>query len=302
MLNVSMRSLAVFCAVAELRSFVGAADRLDISQPSVSDHIRLLEKRLGSVLFERKRGRQPVLTEAGKALLEQAHSMLASLGKLESDAQRYSREAQRSVRLACQRLIVTSLMPGELARFAREHPQTDLALRAGTIDEVVAQVMAGLVHLGLLLARQVPPGPEARLIGQEKFVFVASPTHALAWRQGFDPAELSRHPFIHTAEGSFYGESIQEMLAEIGIHHLPVSSRATESSLRKELAIQGVGVLYAPERSLAGELSSGALVVLKVNAPVMRMPIWLLQAPGRPLGKPASILAGFLGGLSAGEK
>jgi DNA-binding transcriptional LysR family regulator len=68
MLTITLRGLEVFVAVAEAGSFGAAAASLNISQPSVSVHMRTLEAKVGSPLFERHPGVAPQLTDAGRTL------------------------------------------------------------------------------------------------------------------------------------------------------------------------------------------------------------------------------------------
>src|SRR5690606_1860791 len=69
MLNVTLRRMEVFVAIVDEGSFAAAADRFGIAQPSVSAHIRALERDVGGEVFARRRGRRPVLTELGRSVL-----------------------------------------------------------------------------------------------------------------------------------------------------------------------------------------------------------------------------------------
>ena len=78
MVGIELRHLRSFLAVAEERHFTRAAERLHLSQPPLSAHVRLLEQRLGATLFVRSE-RPVALTPAGEALLEPAYAALAAL-------------------------------------------------------------------------------------------------------------------------------------------------------------------------------------------------------------------------------
>ena len=76
-------SLRVFCAVAELKGFTAAADRLGISLPMASKHVKRLERRLGTCLLNRTRW-QVTLTETGALYFEQIWQMLVRLDEIEA--------------------------------------------------------------------------------------------------------------------------------------------------------------------------------------------------------------------------
>ena len=76
-------SLRVFCAVAELKGFTAAADRLGISLPMASKHVKRLEQRLGTCLLNRTRW-QVTLTETGALYFEQIRQMLVRLDEMEA--------------------------------------------------------------------------------------------------------------------------------------------------------------------------------------------------------------------------
>ena len=79
----TLMSLRVFCAVAELKGFTAAADRLGISLPMASKHVKRLEQRLGTCLLNRTRW-QVTLTETGALYFEQIRQMLVRLDEIEA--------------------------------------------------------------------------------------------------------------------------------------------------------------------------------------------------------------------------
>jgi len=282
MLNVSVRCLEVFVAVAEAGSFAAAADRLGISQPSVSDHIRALEARSGVTVVERRRGRAGGLTEAGTALLAHARTLLRDASRLSEDMARRGELAERRVVLACQRPLANVSLPPLLVGFARDHADYELATLAGNTDEVVAHLLAGTADVGCLLARWPVEELSTRVIGAETFVFVAAPSHPLAGRRDLAPEEVAGHKFLRAAHRSGFGAQMNDMLAHAGVRDTPVASRATESAVVRELAIAGMGILCTLEKAVRADVASGALTVLQVRGAPMRMEVRAAYSPRRP--------------------
>jgi molybdate transport repressor ModE-like protein len=82
---LTFRKLEVFVAVAELGNFRKAAERLGISQPSVSSQVKAMERFLGYELFERRRGGPAELSERGRNFLAGATELVAARSALEPD-------------------------------------------------------------------------------------------------------------------------------------------------------------------------------------------------------------------------
>ena len=85
MISLSSRALQIFVAIVDAGSFAGAARRLGIAQPSISAHVKGLERETGARLFDRTSGRQAMLTEAGRSLLVHARDQLERTARLEQE-------------------------------------------------------------------------------------------------------------------------------------------------------------------------------------------------------------------------
>jgi DNA-binding transcriptional LysR family regulator len=278
MLPVSVRCLQVFATVAEAGSFVAAADRLQISQPSVSDHVHKLERHLGQRLFDRRRGRPAMLTVAGHGLLSDVQALLANADRLHEHSAARRRQGDREVVLSCHRPLAQSVLPGHLAAFAAGHTECALSLHTGTVDEAVQRVRDGVADLGVFLARTPPADLAVRLLGHETFVIVAGPTHALA--QGPQPSRvtLAQHPFVRASHHSSYADDIDAMLAEVGIGLRPAAARASEVNTVLQMVEAGVGLLCAIARAVQPQLDAGRLVCVSSGQLPLRMPVWAARA------------------------
>src|SRR4051794_16402744 len=85
-MRYTFRQLEIFTEAARDCNFARAADRLGVSQPAISDHIRALERNLGSQLFVRRRGTTATLTLAGERLREEARLVLDQGARLSDHA------------------------------------------------------------------------------------------------------------------------------------------------------------------------------------------------------------------------
>src|SRR3990167_5534481 len=127
MLPITLRRLEVFVAVVEARGFGAAAVALDITQPSVSVHISVLETNVGAVLFDRQSGLSPQLTDAGRTLysyaketIERASTMSAELG-----------QDRRKLRFAAQRFVTNYLLAKTFETLSTSFSHIEVIARTG---------------------------------------------------------------------------------------------------------------------------------------------------------------------------
>jgi DNA-binding transcriptional LysR family regulator len=123
-----LRQLRAFCHAAQLASISKAAERLSLSQPSVSLQIQALEKELGTLLFER-RGPRIRLTPAGEVLLEMALPLVDGMDKLpDLFSSRLGEVSSGSLDIAAGESTILYLLPDFVGRFSEVYPQINLRL------------------------------------------------------------------------------------------------------------------------------------------------------------------------------
>lgn len=274
MSSYSIRSLEVFAAVADAGSFSAAANQLQISQPSVSEHVHKLEKHLSQALFVRERGRPATLTDAGTRLLTDVRALLGEAQRLRSHASLTPRGLQRQLAVSCHRPLTQAVLAQHLASFASLHPDTALQLHTGSADEVVQRVRSQSADLGVLLARKAPDRLDIHLLGSVEFVIVAGTTHPLAQRSGVSAADLSQCAFLTAPHHSQYADDVSAMLADAGIGPRQAAARASEFSTVLQMAAAGVGLLCAIRRGVQQDIDSGRLRPLVFPHTPLSMNAW----------------------------
>lgn len=195
---MDVRQLEYFLAVVDRGGFNRAASALYVSQPSLSQAVRALERDLGAELFHRI-GRRVVLTEAGRALIDPAREAVRSL-----ETARASVACVRELRSG--RLDIAA-MPSQaveplttLIRSCTErYPGVAVAVRAAfTVRGVIDAVRTGAVELGLLASGGAVPDKEVRshVLGEQRFVLVVPPGGPFAGRERVSCEELAGQRLI----------------------------------------------------------------------------------------------------------
>jgi LysR family transcriptional regulator, low CO2-responsive transcriptional regulator len=130
----TFRRLEVFIAVVEAGGFIAGADRLGISHPSISNHIKVLEQHVGCKLFVRRKGAN--LTEHGRRLYERATRLLQQASLLTRDLAPNRAGLKRPrFTLSTQRVLAEYVLRRPICDFVRDHEDIELVVDAGTFEE-----------------------------------------------------------------------------------------------------------------------------------------------------------------------
>jgi DNA-binding transcriptional LysR family regulator len=154
-MNIELRQLRYFVAVAEENHFGRAAARLHMTQPPLSQTIQSLEAMLGTPLFARTK-RSVALTPAGAALLPEARRILQQAGVLPDLARRAASGESGLLSLSFVSTADYSVLPPLLREFRERYPQVQIDLREATSDVQLDDLMQGRIDAGLL----IPPLPD----------------------------------------------------------------------------------------------------------------------------------------------
>ena len=201
---MELRQLAYFVAVAEERNFTGAAERIPIAQPAISQQIRRLEAELGERLFIRDR-RGIKLTPAGQALLPSARAALEAAEGGRAAVAALSGLLTGRLVLGLVHPLPDRRLPALLGAFRRAHPRIELTLIEDQTDALLAALAAGELHAALIgLGRydRPPPGVQSMLVAQEPVVVAVHPAHRLAGRGSVPLRALRDEPMVTLTRAS----------------------------------------------------------------------------------------------------
>ena len=158
-MNLELRQLRYFLAVAEELHFGKAAERLHMTQPPLSQTIQGLEELLGAPLFVRSR-RAVALTPAGDVLVPEARRMLAQAAELPELVRRAAAGEAGRLALAFVSSADYSVLPPFLRLYRADFPQVQIALQEATSDRQIDDLLHGRIDAGLL----IPPLPDKAFV------------------------------------------------------------------------------------------------------------------------------------------
>ena len=282
--------LEAFVEVVRLGSVTRAAGALFVTQPALTARLNALEKAVGAPLLVRRRNGVR-LTQAGRAFLPYAERALMAVTEGREVLAGLEGGAAGHVAIGASPAVSTYALPHILKRFAGTHPDVQVTVRTGHSEEVLELVKRSEVDLGLIRTLQ-DPNIEQFILYEDALVLVVHPAHPFADRGEAKLAELAEQHFILFDRASSYHELATALFLEAGIV-LRGSMELDNIDSAKKMVEQGLGVAFLPQISIADEVRSGALRVVRlVDRSPSRRPI--VAARRRDAGEPLGATSAFL--------
>ena len=291
---VTLRQLRTFKTVADLTSFSLAAQRLKLSQPSVSYQVKELEETLGLPLLDRL-GKRVKLTEAGTVLYAYARRMLDVLDDATVAIEEMRGIKRGTLRVGASTTVGIYLLPAALGAFKKLHPGLVISLEIGTRARVQEQVLRN--ELDLAVVGPALQDPELAIIPflSDELVVVAPAGHELARKRGLSLKDLAGQPFIMREASSGSRWSLEKAARRAGAK-LGVAMELGSNGAIKHAVESGLGLAVLSRYATALEFSSGRLVELKVRGFPIRRDWHIVHLRRRKMPAPVAAFIDFLKG------
>jgi DNA-binding transcriptional LysR family regulator len=270
----------VFRVVVDCGGVNAAADHLGIAQPSVTAHLRALERQLGSTLFLRSRGRRNVITPTGQALYQYACDALSKSAELQIAVKRFDATATQTVSMAVQRALANYMLPRVLAPFMRSHPAANIRVHSETQEAALDLFRAGAVDTAIVFATPEAREFEGAIIGSEPLRIVASPSHPLAKRKRVALAELEHFDFVGALRDSQFYALVDATLKASGLPKYRVILHMQDSVAITNAVIHGIGLACTLSCVLQQGIAEGKLVVIETDPPPPPLQVKVLVRAG----------------------
>ncbi|RUQ08617.1 LysR substrate-binding domain-containing protein [Curtobacterium sp. HSID17257] len=276
-MDVDLRQLRAFLAVADELHFGRAAERLRIAQPALSQQIRRTERDLGVDLFVRT-SRSVALTAAGRVLQGRARSLLDQAARDVDEVVRVGRGEAGRLDVG---FVVSALPLGPIERvqaFRQQYPLVRVELTEGYSSSLLARIVRGELDLAVL--RDPDPDLAVRFLPfrRERFVAAVPHGHRLAERASIRGTELVDDPFV------FFPAVAGAVATERNLAPVVVEGRrpevvqeATTWATVLHLVGAGLGVTVAPESATLAAPDTVVLLPLQ-DDPARSELVWAVRA------------------------
>ncbi|MFM0360856.1 LysR family transcriptional regulator [Paraburkholderia sediminicola] len=292
-------SMKVFRHVVEVGSFVGAAERMEMSAAMASKHVMHLEQHLGARLLNRTT-RRVAPTEAGREYYERLSQVLSELEEAEQVVGAASVVPQGRLRVSSLSAFGLSHVMAAVADYAAQYPQV-------IVDMTLSDRVVELIDEGFDVAiRASPNGLKsssliARQIATAHLVLCASPAYLRRHGMPKSVADLARHNYLQYA-----GVSALEIAPTTGdgSPRVRLSGNLIVNHLEAQrvIVLQGAGIAMLGTEVIGDDLATGRLVPLLVNdVPPRELPIHVVYASRRHLSAKVRSFVDFLAERFANE-
>ena len=257
-MQITLRQVEVFLAVARAGSFRAAAAVLHLSQPALSQHVAELERELGARLFDRL-NRRVALTEAGRIFEEHAQRVLATLASARETVAELEGLKRGSLLIGASTTPGIYVLPHLAARFQRQYPGITLRVRIANSADIEAQIRANELDLGVVGGHGFPPGEECLAKGmRDELVLIVPPGHRWSRRREIAPNLLGAERLLIREEGSASRQVTERALQHVGARIGPTMELGHTEAI-KQAVMAGLGVAFVSSHSIVGEVQTGQL-------------------------------------------
>lgn len=282
-MNINLRQLRTFLAVARMGHFRRAAESVHLTQPAVSRQIAELESELGVRLFDRTT-REVVVTESGRYLESALARVLDELETVLGQVQTEGERRRGKVRVASVPTLSASLMPTAISTCLGRFPELTILLGDQPQHQVLDAVRGGEVDFGVAI--EPPPGEEfdVQTIMHDAFVLVCPRDHPLAKKRRIDWQALAAVPLVLLDHGSGSRRLIDAAFDERGIEP-SIVQQVGHPQTAFSLVAAGLGVCVTPGLSLSMPLDPS--LASRPLTPTVRREVVLIRRRNRSLSPPA---------------
>jgi DNA-binding transcriptional LysR family regulator len=294
-MEIGLRHLSCFVAVAQERTLAAAAQRLHVSQPAVSKTLSDLERLAGCQLVERGRAGTR-LTQAGEEFLSYAAEATRAV-----DAAAVALSPPRTVTppvltVASLYTVAGGLLAQALARLRPGHPGARVAVRVSHNPELLAAVKSGEADLGV--GRMAEPdmmrGVSFELLYAESLAVVVRPGHPLRRRAAVSPRDLLGFPLVIPEAGTAPRLQAEAIFTASGTTFDAGYTQTQSSSLARSLAVLSDAIWITPRRAVQLDLDNGWLAAIGVPVPAATEPVGILTRGSVRPGELATELMSIL--------
>ncbi len=242
---MELHQVRYFLAVCETLNFTRAAERCHVAQPSLTRAIKKLEEELGGLLFRRERNRTH-LTDLGQLMQNHLQTVWAATEAARSEAADYHNLDRAALKLGVMCTIGPRRLVGLLEELSRALPSLELTLTEAPCDDLVEQMMAGELDIGIVALPAFPERLDARPLYRESYVIAFPKGHRFEAMNAVPLHELTGEAYLQRIHCEF-----PVHFARLGIptpyDDVRIKYRSEREDWIQAMILSGMGCSVMPE-------------------------------------------------------
>jgi DNA-binding transcriptional LysR family regulator len=285
---IDFQKLETFIYAAEYLSFSDAARHLNLTQPTVSYHIKMLEKELGVELFIWGGGSQLQLTEAGRMLFPCARRLLHQSNEIQDMISSYQDGIMGHLRFACSTTAGKYILPQLAARFCKRYPGIQVSILRCVSGDVARHLLDNEANLGIVSHETQDEHIEYQHFFDDSIALIVPKNHPWAKLEAIEPDDLLKQPMIMREPSSGTRRMLLSELAQhdIGLDDLNVFMEIGNAEAIVWAVAAGHAVSFVSTLAITFPLELGQVVKVPVSGVDLRRKIYMirksLEEPHRP--------------------
>ncbi|OAB45870.1 LysR substrate-binding domain-containing protein [Paenibacillus antarcticus] len=257
-MNLNLLKLRIVELLEKHKKITSVADILELKQPTVTFHMKNMERDYGVKLFEARMGRI-ILTDAGYALLHYAVKINALAAEAERVVLEFDTLRRGSIRIGASYVPATYVLPAVLHRFGKEYPGIQMSLFVKTAPVVNDMLERHEIDIGIISTEPfAAPALLAQAICKDELVLIYAPTHSIAFLENVTPELITSASFVlHGKESST--RRMTDTWLENHAQRLPSYLELDSLEAIKQAVILGTHVSFVSRMAVHSEVQRGLL-------------------------------------------
>lgn len=282
---MDLHHLRIFITIYNKRSFSLASKALNISQPTISEHVKNLETELETSLFDRL-PRTIIPTKTAEAIYPKAIHILEEAESLKNMVLSTSTSVKGALKIGSSTIPGTYIIPRAAGAFKNSFPDVSFEVIIGDSQNITEKVINHDLALGVTGAIIAPEKLNYTTFATDSMVLASAPSMIAA--RELEPADLKEIPIIFREKGSGTRKTAEEHLHTLGIkiHDMNLAGTLGSNSAVKEAVLSGLGASFFSRLSIAKELESGTMQILPVRNLEMKRKFYIISHKRRHLSTP----------------
>lgn len=291
-MSIDLRRLGVFCRVVEKKSFSKAAEQVFLSQPTVSEHIRLLEQFLGERLLDRL-GKEVIPTQAGEILYRYARQILALKEEAIQAIEDFKGKVGGKLRIGGSTIPSSYILPYCLGSFSKLYPEAKIGLVTSDSRNITQRVAQNELEIGVVGAQFRENKVTFEKVLSDELVLVVYPGHPLSRESAVRPINLHKYPFINREYGSGTRMIVEQNLEKYGISldNLRIVLEAGSTEAVRHAIKAKIGISILSWRAVTDDMECGALKAIPFDDFKITRFFYLVKHKAR---KPSPVCKAFI--------
>jgi DNA-binding transcriptional LysR family regulator len=276
--------LHIFCKVVDLKSFSRAGRAVNLSQPTVSSHIKDLEDHFDCRLIDRL-AKEALPTKAGRLLYRYAKRMIALRGETESAMAEFTGKVKGSLDLGGSTIPGAFVLPAIVAAFTTRFPEVSVSLSIADTRQIIEEILSGDLELGVVGAISTHASISQTHLVEDEMCLVVPAGHRWSDKQRITLQQLSTEPFIIREHGSGTLKSIQTSFSEAGLNFndLTVVARIGSTEAIRQAIKSRMGVSILSSIAVSDDVAAGHLKTLTIDGLNLKRAFYLTRHRHRSL-------------------